>query len=82
MMNKTDLERIAVLETKIDAVLENQLRQSNKLDELLPTFATKIELEEVKKKHVYQVWLVGTLSALLGMILLKMAEQMITGIFN
>lgn len=73
----TEQERLAVVETKIDTVLQQQESISKKLDVLLPTFATKLELEEakkdhdkqiaeVKRKHTYQIWLVGTLSALFG----------------
>lgn len=72
----TDGERLVKLETKMDVLLGNQKEQSEgfkefttKLDLLLPTYATKKELEELKKTHSLQVWLVGTLSAALGVIM-------------
>lgn len=86
-MNKNDGERLVALETKMDTVLTNQKTQTSEfkelnknLGELLPTFATKKELEvevvgfeakleEVKKRHSLQVWLVGTLSMAFGILM-------------
>lgn len=72
----TEGERLVALETKMDTVLKNQEVQSgdfkllnNNLNLLLPTYATKVDLEVLKKKSALQIWLVGTLSAAFGAIL-------------
>lgn len=70
------------LETKMDTVLENQKLQASefrdmngKLDQLLPTYATKAEFESFKKRHTLQTWLVGTLSAAFGFILTVLIQN-------
>ncbi len=83
----SDGERLVALEVLVKAVVDNQKDQTGefkklneRLGELLPTYATKKELEvevvgfeakleEVKKKHSLQVWLVGTLSLAFGSIM-------------
>lgn len=72
----TEGERLVALETKMDTVLKNQENQAgdfktlnNSLNALLPTYATKADLEVLKKRSALQTWLVGTLSAGFGAIL-------------
>lgn len=69
-------ERLAVLETKMDIVIEQQKGTNDKLDQLLPTFATKTELEQMKKdwadlkkKNNLQIWLTGSLAAIFGAVM-------------
>lgn len=86
----TDGERLIVLETKLDAVTKSQKEMSgdlktfiNKVDVLLPTYATKAEVEtkidNIKKAHTLQVWLVGTLSAAFGVILTVLIQNYFNG---
>lgn len=70
------------LETKMDTVLDNQKTQTadfktlnNNLNLLLPTYATKVDLEVLKKKSVLQTWLVGTLSAGFGAIMVILIQS-------
>lgn len=72
----TEGERLVALETKMNTVLDNQKTQAdefktlnNTLSNLLPTYATKAELEILKKRNALQTWLVGTLSAGFGVIM-------------
>lgn len=80
----TEGERLVKLETQTEAILEQQTKLGEdftkyieKLDNLLPTFATKRELEEVKRRHSLQVWLVGTLSGIFGMLLTLLIQNYI-----
>ena len=75
-MKLTDGERLVKLETQVSAVLNGieDIKRENKefrdkLEPLLPTYATKEEIESLKKKNTLQVWLTGTLSAGFGSIL-------------
>lgn len=76
MTKLTDGERLVKLETQVEAVLSGieDLKKENKdfrdkLEPLLPTYATQVDLQELKKKSSLQVWLTGTLSAAFGSIL-------------
>lgn len=76
MTKQTTDERLAVLETKMDTVIEQQKEINKKLAELLPTLATKQEIdqlkeeiEKAKKKNTLYVWLTGTLAAIFGSVL-------------
>lgn len=80
MATKSEQERLAVLETKVDTILANQKQTNEKLDLLLPTFVTKDEhdktvvalekeIEVAKRKSSIQVWVTGTLSAAFGVVL-------------
>lgn len=76
MNNLTEGERLIALETKVDTMLKNQEKQSgdfgklnDNLNALLPTYATKAELEALKKRNTLQTWLVGTLSAGFGVVM-------------
>jgi hypothetical protein len=82
----TDGERLIVLETKLDAVIKSQKEQSaslktftDKVDVLLPTYATKSEvdtkIDNLRKAHTLQTWLVGTLSAAFGVILTVLIQN-------
>lgn len=85
----SDGERLVRLETKMDAVIQSQENTTktlttftDKIDQLLPTYATKSEvdtkIENLRKAHTLQVWLVGTLSAAFGIIM----TVLITGYFS
>lgn len=85
--NYTDGERLVKLETKMDTVLNNQETQTSKFDELnkklielLPTYATKEDLEGLKRKSSLQVWITGSLSAILGSIMTFLVMFFVTTI--
>lgn len=70
MRQLSDAERLAVVETKIDTVLRQQNETIKKLDILLPTFATKADMDEMearhaksmvelRKKHTLSMWVLG-----------------------
>lgn len=76
MTNKSQEERLAVLETKMDIVIKQQEDTNEKLGKLVTTLATKselerlaMELENAKKKHALQTWVTGTLSAVFGAVM-------------
>lgn len=76
MEKLTDGERLMKVETQLEAVIKGieDIKSENKefrekLEPLLPTYATKDEIEILKKKNSLQVWLTGTLSAAFGSIL-------------
>lgn len=80
MATKPEIERLAVLETKVDTILEAQGEMNKKLDLILPTFVTKEEhekqlgdlkkeIEAAKRKSSLQVWITATLSAAFGVLL-------------
>lgn len=75
-MKLTNGERLVKLETQVGEILNgiNDIKSENKefrekLEPLLPTYATKAEIEVLKKKNTLQVWLTGSLSAGFGSIL-------------
>ncbi len=75
-MTKTTVERITVLETKLDTVIEQQKTITYKLDKLTNTFATIAHLEEVENKLYAEIeeikgkrWVQNTLAAILGSVL-------------
>lgn len=85
--NYNDGERLVALETKMDTVLDNQKAQTenfdrlnNKLDLLLPTYATKQDIEKLKTRNTVQTWVTGTLSAILGSVLTFLVLYFITNI--
>lgn len=85
--NYNDGERLVALETKMDTVLDNQRTQSsefkelnNKLDNLLPTYATKDDIEKLKAKNTIQTWVTGSLSAILGSVLTFLVMYFVTDI--
>lgn len=87
MVKVNDGERMAVLETKMDALAKGQEKQSekfdtlnSKLDELLPTYATKVDIESLKKRNTLQTWLTGTFSAIFGSVLTFLVMYFVTTI--
>jgi len=69
MSKLTDGERLVALETKMDIVLDTQNKMNDKLDKLLPTYATKADLEKMKRRNTWIVWATGSLSAAFGVLL-------------
>ena len=70
MTNKSQEERLAVLETKMDIVIKQQEDTNEKLGKLVTTLATKVgtraasqwNLKTLKKKtRPLQTWVTGTL---------------------
>ena len=59
MKQLSDAERLAVVETKIDTVLRQQSQTIEKLDSLLPTFATKADMDEMDRKHTDEMIKLG-----------------------
>lgn len=87
MTKLTDGERLVALETKMDTVLDNQKTQTgkfddlnNKLEALLPTYATREEVEKLKQRNTLQVWITGSLSAVFGSILTFLVMFFVTNI--
>lgn len=75
MTKLTQQERLAVVESKLDTVIEQLKQVGSKLD----TFATKAEVSELKRKHSLQVWLVGSLSAGFGVMLTILIQGFFKG---
>lgn len=78
----TEGERLIALETKMNTVLDNQKAQANDfkelsktLGDLLPSYATRAELEMLKKRNTLQTWLVGTLSAGFGVVMTVLIQS-------
>lgn len=79
-MAKTELERLVVVETKLDALLQAHAEITVKIDALLANYvhraeyekeldAIRIEIERTKARSVFQSWVTGTLSAILGAVI-------------
>lgn len=89
MRKPTDAERLAVVETKLDIVLEQLKTTNEKLDILLPTFATHDDLHK-QVKHLHQQleriekkrWVQNTLSAILGSVLTGLIGYVLMNIFK
>lgn len=90
MTRPTEIERLAVVENNINALAvtvkegfaetkESIKEVNHKLDQSLPTFATKAELEQYKKKSSLQVWLTGTLSAIFGVVMTILIQSYLRG---
>ena len=82
MTNKSQEERLAVLETKMDIVIKQQEDTNEKLGQLVTTLATKAELdrlelklENAKRKHNLQTWVTGTLSAIFGVVMTLLVKS-------
>lgn len=76
MTNKTDGERLVALETKVSLMADDVSYIKTIMEEVrlsLPTYATKTELkseiDNLRKAHTLQTWLVGCLGTTLGIIL-------------
>lgn len=87
MAKQTNEERLAVVETKIDIVITEQMKISNKLDELLPTVATTDQVSalrsefDLKIKEIHSKrWIQNTLSAILGSILTFLLANFISNL--
>lgn len=85
--NYNDGERLVALETKMDTVLENLKAQTDKFDTmnskleiLLPTYATKEDVEKLKARNTVQTWVTGSLSAILGSVLTFLVMYFVTTI--
>lgn len=74
MATKSEQERLAVVETKIDIIVEQMKGLNDKLDSLLPTYVTKeehekavttleLEIEQAKRKSGIFTWITSTLAA-------------------
>ena len=75
-IRQTNEERLAVVETKLDTVIEQQKLTNSKLDVILPTLATTEALATLKGETEAKIrdihakrWVQNTLSAILGSIL-------------
>lgn len=71
-------ERLVALETKMDIVIATVEKTNGKLDRLLPTYATKEELEAVKRRNTWITVLVGVLSAIFGSVLTYLVNYFLT----
>lgn len=91
MANPTELERLVVVETKLDAVIEQNKLMTAKLDDLLGSYVPRAEyekdmkdmelkIERAKKRTSLQTWVTGSLSALFGAILMYLITFFITHI--
>jgi hypothetical protein len=86
----TEEARLAVVENNINllsvtvkegfAETKESIKEINaKLDRALPAYATKQELESLKKKSSLQVWVTGTLSAILGIVMTILVQNYFKG---
>lgn len=87
MAKTTNEERLAVVETKIDIVITEQMKISNKLDELLPTIATAEQVAALREEFDAKIkeihskrWIQNTLSAILGSVLTFLIAQFIANL--
>lgn len=73
MTTKTEGERLAIVETKINIVIDQQKEVMKKMDEILiaqPTYVTiekhQLDLAQLQRKNSLQVFLTSTLAAAFG----------------
>lgn len=87
MAKHTQEERMAIVETKLDIVIEQLKATNDKLDSLLPTFVTKNELSDAIKPLHKEIaalkrrnWVLNTLSAILGVTLTVLVQMALRGL--
>lgn len=89
-MAKTELERLVVVETKLDALIKSTNEQTLKLDRLLVSYvhrneyekdieALRAEIEKTKARNAVQVWITSTLAALFGVIMTILVQKYFQG---
>lgn len=73
MASKTETERLAVVETKIDLLTDEVKKLGDKMDALLPTYVTiekhEKDMAELKRKSGFQLWLTSTLTAAFAVVM-------------
>lgn len=86
-MTKNSIEeRMAIVETKLDIVIEQQKKLVDKFDDLLLSYVPRTEYEETikgleakialaQKRTALQTWLTGTLSAIFGAVLATLVKS-------
>lgn len=87
MSRLTESERLVKLETQVDAVLVGitEIKADNKefrdkLDGLLPEYATKSQLQSLRKEIKRKSFIQNTLSAILGSVLTLLIAFFITNV--
>jgi len=85
MSKQTNEERLVVVETKLDFLIEQQKITNHKLETLLPTLATADAMNALKSEMDLRIneihskrWLQNTLSGLLGSVLTLLIARFIT----
>lgn len=89
-MAKTELERLVVVETKLDALIKASQEQSVKLDTLLVNYVhrqeyekdiemLRAEIEKTKARNTVQVWITSTFAALFGVIMTILVQEYFQG---
>lgn len=79
-MPNTELERLVVVETKLDALIEQNKAMVSKLDDLLGNYVPRAEydkdleilrseIEQAKRRSALQTWITGSLSAIFGAVM-------------
>lgn len=88
-MAKTTVERITVLETKLDTVIKQQEVITRKLDSLTNNFVTKEHFAEIEDKIFDEIreikgrrWVQNTLSAILGVVLTLLVTYVINDLIR
>lgn len=88
-MAKTTVERITVLETKLDTVIKQQDVITRKLDSLTNNFVTKEHFAEIEDKIFDEIreikgrrWVQNTLSAILGVVLTLLVTYVINDLIR
>lgn len=90
MATKSEQERLAVVETKLDVLSEQVKGISDKLDLLLPTYVTKdehektkatleLEIQEAKRKSGLFTWITSTLAAVFAVIMTILVQNYFGG---
>jgi hypothetical protein len=80
MQVATELERLVVVETKLDALIEQNKTMVGKLDDLLGNYVPRAEydkdleilrgeIEQAKRRSALQTWVTGSLSAIFGAVM-------------
>lgn len=77
---KTEIERLVVVETKLDALIKSQSDLNAKMDTLMGNYVPRseyekeiselrLEMEKTRARSNLQTWLTGTLAALFGVVM-------------
>jgi len=89
-MAKTELERLVVVETKLDALIKSTNEQTVKLDTLIANYVhrneyekdietLRAEIEKTKARNTVQVWITSTLASLFGVIMTILVQKYFQG---
>lgn len=89
-MARTELERLVIVETKLDALIKSQDDTNTKLDLLLTNYVARteyekdmenirLEIEKSKQRSTLFTWITSTLAAVFGIVMTILVQGYFRG---